>query len=83
MTRFIRLGLLIESQYYIPGYTGRLCIGVLNVSGNVVQLAPKMRLRYGSVGIMLLQRIREKRHLLVPRQELEWDAAWSLLSRSL
>lgn len=41
-TRFTRLGLLVEPQYCNPSYTGRLRIGVLNASGNIIQLEPKM-----------------------------------------
>lgn len=41
-TRFTRLGLLVAPQYCNPSYTGRLRIGILNVSGNNIQLEPKM-----------------------------------------
>lgn len=41
-TRFTRLGLLVAPQFCNPGYVGRLQIGILNVSGNNIKLAPKM-----------------------------------------
>jgi dCTP deaminase len=41
-TRFTRLGLLVTPQFCNPSYSGRLQIGILNVSGNNIKLAPKM-----------------------------------------
>lgn len=41
-TRFTRLGLLVTPQFCNPGYSGRLQIGILNISGSNIKLAPKM-----------------------------------------
>ncbi len=39
-TRFTRLGLLISSQFCNPSYSGRLSIGIQNVSPNNIRIVP-------------------------------------------